>query len=252
MQFKNKSVLITGASRGIGKAAAMEFAKRGANVIINYRERTDLARQTLKELAGTGHAVFAADVCDPAAIKSMIDFAVEKYGELDVVVINAGISVNHTIDEVDFAEWQAAWRKVIDTNLVAAAHVAFFAAKQMMQQKHGRMVFVSSRGAFRGEPTKPAYGASKAGLNSLSQSLAKQLAPHHIFIGTVAPGFVATDMGMQTLSKKEKDAIERGCPLKRVAKPEEVAYAIAFLASAGAEFSTGAILDVNGASYLRT
>ncbi|KAA3610677.1 MAG: SDR family NAD(P)-dependent oxidoreductase [Calditrichaeota bacterium] len=252
MDFTNQVVLITGASRGIGKATAIEFANRNATVVINYRNNEAAANETLAALPGKGHSIFRADVCEPEALNSMIEATVERYGKLDVVVNNAGCSVNHAIEKVEFEEWQAAWRKVIDTNLIGAANVAFFAAKQMMQQKHGRMVFVSSRGAFRGEPTKPAYGASKAGMNALSQSLAKQLAPYNIFIGTVAPGFVATDMGVQTLSKTEKEAIERECPLKRVAKPEEVAYSIAFLASKGAEFSTGAILDVNGASYLRT
>ena len=111
---------------------------------------------------------------------------------------------------------------------------------------------VSSRGAFRGEPRCPAYGASKAGLNALTQSLAQQLAPLGIFVGAVAPGFVETDMASTVLDGPGGDAVRNQSPLGRVAKPEEVAHAVLFLASAGAEFSTGTIIDVNGASYLRT
>jgi NAD(P)-dependent dehydrogenase (short-subunit alcohol dehydrogenase family) len=122
----------------------------------------------------------------------------------------------------------------------------------MIEQGGGRIVNVSSRGAFRGEPLGPAYGASKAALNSLSQSLAKYLAPHNITVSVVAPGFVQTDMALGKLTGVQGDEIRRQSPFNRVARPEEVAYAVLFLASEGAEFMTGAILDVNGASYLRT
>jgi len=113
-------------------------------------------------------------------------------------------------------------------------------------------VFVSSRGAFRGEPDQPAYGASKAGLNALAQSLAQQLGPYRIFVGVVAPGFVETDLARERLTGPDGDAIRAQSPLGRVARPEDVAHAVAFLASEGAEFATGTIIDVNGASYLRS
>jgi len=122
----------------------------------------------------------------------------------------------------------------------------------MMEAGGGRIVNVSSRGAFRGEPESPAYGASKAGLNALSQSLAQKLAPHNIFVGVVAPGFVETDMAAAHLEGERGQAIRAQSPLNRVAKPEEVAHVVLFLASEGAEFTTGTIIDVNGASYLRS
>jgi NAD(P)-dependent dehydrogenase (short-subunit alcohol dehydrogenase family) len=122
----------------------------------------------------------------------------------------------------------------------------------MIEHGGGRIVNVSSRGAFRGEPEGPAYGASKAGLNSMSQSLAQRLAPHGVFVGAVAPGFVDTDMASRVLDGPNGDDVRAQSPLGRVAKPEEVAYAVLFLASEGSEFSTGTIIDVNGASYLRT
>jgi NAD(P)-dependent dehydrogenase (short-subunit alcohol dehydrogenase family) len=122
----------------------------------------------------------------------------------------------------------------------------------MIKQGGGRIVNVSSRGAFRGEPTAPAYGASKAGMNSMGQSLAKHLAPYNIFVGTVAPGFVETDMAAEILAQPRGEEIRNQSPLGRVAKPEEVAHVALFLASEGAEFTTGTIIDINGASYLRS
>ena len=132
------------------------------------------------------------------------------------------------------------------------ANICYFAARHMMESGGGRIVNISSRGAFRGEPDAPAYGASKAGVNALSQSLAVALAPHNIFIGVVAPGFVETDMVTDMLASPDGDAIRAQSPLGRVARPEEVANAVLFLASTGAEFTTGTIIDVNGASYLRS
>lgn len=252
MDFTNKIVLITGGSRGIGKAAANEFAKRKAKVVINYHKNEAAAQETLESLPGSGHIIHQADVTDPEAIRDMIDAIVQHYGRLDIVVNNAGMSMFHPIDEVDFGEWITSWRMTLEMNLVAPANVCYFAAQQMIKQGGGRIVNVSSRGAFRGEPTKPAYGASKAGLNAMSQSLAKRLAPHNIFVGVVAPGFVETDMAKVTLTDAEREAVMKDCPLGRIAQPEEVAYGIAFLASEGSEFMTGAILDVNGASYLRS
>ena len=160
--------------------------------------------------------------------------------------------MDHVIEEVDFEAWQKAWRQVLDTNLVGPANVSYLAARHMIEHGGGRIVNVSSRGAFRGEPEGPAYGASKAGLNAMSQSLAKRLAPHDIFVGVVAPGFVDTDMAARYLDTPRGDEIRAQSPLGRVAKPEEVALAVLFLASEGTEFMTGAIIDVNGASYLRT
>jgi 3-oxoacyl-[acyl-carrier protein] reductase len=168
------------------------------------------------------------------------------------VVNNAGIGIYHPLESTSYADWQAAWQQTMATNLIGPANLCFCAARHMMQQGGGRIVNISSRGAFRGEPIKPAYGASKAGLNSLSQSLAVALAPHNIFVGAVAPGFVNTELTADRLNGAEGDEIRRQSPFNRVAEPEEVAHAVLFLASAGAEFSTGTIIDVNGASYLRS
>jgi len=252
MDFSGKHVLITGGSRGIGKACAEAFAARGAQVAINYRMDKDAAQETLDSLPGGAHILFQADIAQPSQAQKLVEDVTRQFGVLDIVVNNAGISQRHPIDAVDYETWQGAWEQILAVNLVGPANVMYWAIQQMIKNGAGRIVNVSSRGAFRGEPKQPAYGASKAGLNSMSQSIAQQVAKHNIYIGVVAPGFVETDMAAKILSGPEGEGIRNQSPLKRVARPEEVAYAVLFLASEGSEFSTGTIIDVNGASYLRS
>jgi NAD(P)-dependent dehydrogenase (short-subunit alcohol dehydrogenase family) len=252
MNFKNKNVLITGASRGIGKATAIAFADKGANVGINYKNNQQEAKNTVNTLSGDKHRLFPSDIADKKENEKLITDFVAEFGHIDVLVNNAGISIAHDFDDVDIDEWSSAFEDTLRTNFFAAANLTFLAAKAMMKSGGGHIVNVSSRGAFRGEPTKPAYGASKAALNSLTQSLAKRLAPHQVYVAAVAPGFTATDMATSTLTSKEEEHLLRESPFQRMAKPEEVAHAILFLASDGAAYSSGTIIDVNGASYLRS
>jgi 3-oxoacyl-[acyl-carrier protein] reductase len=252
MQFKEKIVLVTGASRGIGRAIAQQFAAHGATVAIHYGRNREAAETTQAILKGENHQVFRADLQDPSQVQALTTAVVETYGRIDILVNNAGIFVDHPLAEVDYEAWQAAWQTVLNTNLVGVANLMYCVGQVMLKQGHGRVVNISSRGAFRGEPLAPAYGASKAGLNALSQSLAKYLAPHNIFVGVVAPGFVETDMAAEHLAGEQGEAIRAQSPLNRVATPDEVAYATLFLAADETEFMTGAILDVNGASYLRS
>ena len=252
MDFSGKRVLITGGSRGIGRACAEGFAERGATVAINYLSNTAAAEATLGKLAGGPHTALQADVSDPEAVERLVASATEALGGLDIVVNNAGIWVDNVLEEVDYSEWQGAWNKVLQANLIGPSNVSYCAARHMIEHGGGKIVNVSSRGSFRGEPNGPAYGASKAGLNSMSQSLAKRLAPHGITVGVVAPGFVDTDMAARYQDTNMWDDILNQSPFGRIAKPEEVAAAVFFLASDDAEFSSGAIIDVNGASYLRT
>jgi NAD(P)-dependent dehydrogenase (short-subunit alcohol dehydrogenase family) len=252
MDFSGKHVFITGGSRGIGRAIATAFAAGGARVAVNYFSNTNAAKKTLASLEGGPHMMVQGDVSDPESVRHMIETVVDKFGALDIVVNNAGIYVYHRLEEVVYDDWQQAWQKTLATNLLGPANVAYCAARHMIEHGGGRIVNVSSRGAFRGEPEGPAYGASKAALNSMSQSLAQRLAPHGIFVGAVAPGFVDTELAARVLDGPDGDAIRAQSPLGRVAKPEEVAHAVLFLASEGSEFSTGTIIDVNGASYLRS
>ena len=194
MDFTGKNVLITGGTRGIGLACAKAFAERGGALALAYRADHDAAQTALGSLSGGGHIKIAGDLADEGFAKDLIDRVVENLGGLDILVNNAGIFQAQPIDTVNFGEWSESWRRTLSVNLLAPAHLSYFAARHMMERGGGRIVNVSSRGAFRGEPEGPAYGASKAGLNALSQSLAQKLAPHNIFVGVVAPGFVETDM----------------------------------------------------------
>ena len=250
--FIDKTVLVTGGSRGIGRAISQAFASRNAKVAINYKKNEKAARDTLDSLHGNGHILMPADVRDPEECRHMIDTVIKKLGKLDIVINNAGGGSDHPVTDVSYDKWQDAWRETLDTNLIGPANVCYCAARYMIKNEGGRIVNISSRGAFRGEPAKPAYGASKAGLNALSQSLAVALAPYNIFVGVVAPGFVDTELAAEKLAGPMGDDIRSQSPLGRVARPEEVANAVIFLASEGAEFSTGTIIDVNGASYLRS
>lgn len=252
MDFSGKRVLITGGTRGIGRAVAEGFASRGAKVALNYRSNEAAAVEALRELPGDGHILVPGDVASAQDASAIVERAIEGLGGLDILVNNAGVGGHHRPDEVGYAAWQEAWQRILAVNLIGAANVSYCAARHMMANGGGRIVNVSSRGAFRGEPDQPAYGASKAGLNAMSQSLAQRLAPYGIFVGVVAPGFVETDLAAERLAGPQGDDIRGQSPLGRVARPEEVAHAVLFLASSGAEFSTGTIIDVNGASYLRS
>ena len=252
MNFSEKRVLVTGGARGIGRAVAQAFAASGARVALSYHSNHQAAQETLASLAGGPHVTIQGDVADPKVAAEVVERACQELGGLDIVVNNAGVGEHHSLEKVSYEEWQDAWQRILGVNLLAPANICYCAARYMMEHGGGRIVNVSSRGAFRGEPEQPAYGASKAGLNAMSQSLAQKLAPYNIFVGVVAPGFVETDMAAARLAGPEGDRIRQQSPLGRVARPEDVAHAVLFLASSGAEFSTGTIIDVNGASYLRS
>ncbi|MGN6781957.1 MAG: SDR family NAD(P)-dependent oxidoreductase [Marmoricola sp.] len=247
-----RGVLVTGASRGIGAAIARAFAEQGDRVAVHYGSSAEKAEQVVGSLTGTGHVAVQADMGDADAVRRAVDDAAERLGRLDVLVNNAGIFVAHPPLSTTYEEWQRACSDTLATNLVGAANASFCAIPHLRAAGGGAIVNVSSRGAFRGEPANPAYGASKAGLNAFGQSLAIALAPEGISVGTVAPGFVQTEMAREVLDGPGGDAVRAQSPFGRVARPEEVAAAVVWLASPEARFSTGTIIDVNGASYLRS
>jgi 3-oxoacyl-[acyl-carrier protein] reductase len=249
---EGRAVLVTGGSRGIGRAIAQAFATQGDRVAVHWGNSKQLAEQVLAELPGSGHLLVQADMGDAEAVGAMVDEAAAGLGGLDVLVNNAGVFRAHPPLSTSYVDWQTAWAQTLAVNLVGAANATFRAVPHLIEAGGGAVVNVSSRGAFRGEPNNPAYGASKAGLNAFAQSMALALAPHGISVTCVAPGFVQTEMAREVLDGPGGNAVRAQSPFGRVARPEEVASAVLWLASPAARFSSGTVVDVNGASYLRT
>ncbi|SFT78113.1 NAD(P)-dependent dehydrogenase, short-chain alcohol dehydrogenase family [Geodermatophilus amargosae] len=246
------AVLVTGGSRGIGRAIARAFAERGDRVAVHWGSLRERAEAVLDGLPGSGHVLVQADMADAASVGAMVDDAADALGGLDVLVNNAGVFVASPPLTSSYAEWQEVWAQTLAVNLVGAANATFRAVPHLRAAGGGAVVNVSSRGAFRGEPDNPAYGASKAGMNAFAQSMALALAPLGISVTCVAPGFVQTEMAREVLDGPGGDAVRAQSPFGRVARPEEVASAVLWLSSPQARFSTGTIVDVNGGSYLRS
>jgi NAD(P)-dependent dehydrogenase (short-subunit alcohol dehydrogenase family) len=251
--------LVTGASRGIGSVIASQLAARGVRVAVHYRNRRSDAEAVLAQLSGTGHAAFTADFATPDAPATLWREVTATMGRVDILINNAGLFVDHPPLTTSYESWRAAWSLILDANLIGPADLCLLAAQSMNEREsvnlgfgRGRIVNVSSRGAFRGEPDSPAYGASKAGLNSLSQSLAKALAPRSIYVYCLAPGWVETDMAHGHLDGPAGADILAQHPLGRVSRPEEIANVATYCALDAPAAMTGAVIDVNGASYLRT
>jgi 3-oxoacyl-[acyl-carrier protein] reductase len=249
--MSNRTILITGGSRGIGAAIAQEFASKGDRIAVHYVSARNEAAAVCKSLSGNGHISVQADLRDAAAIKAMVEEVAKEFGKIDVLINNAGVFFDHPIESSTYEIWQKAWQDTLGVNLIGAANVTWCALQHMPKNGTSRIVNIGSRGAFRGEPVSPAYGASKAAIVAFGQSIAKALAPVKIGVTTLAPGFVETDMAARLLDGPEGDGIRSQSPFNRVARPEELAKAVYFLASPESEWASGAVLDFNGASYLR-
>ncbi|MEV6397496.1 SDR family oxidoreductase [Streptomyces sp. NPDC051907] len=248
-----RRVLVSGASRGLGRAVAQAFAANGDRVAVHYGSREDEARRTLDSLAGDGHVLVGGDLSDPAQAELIASRAADGLGGLDVLVNNAAVNERHPLAETSYEQWAEIWQRHVAVNLLATANLSHLAARRMIDAgTGGRIVNIGSRGAFRGEPDHPAYGATKAAVHALGQSLAVSLAPYGIGVASVAPGFFDTERVAHRLAGAEGEAIRAQSPFGRVATADEVAAAVRWLASPEAEWSSGTVLDVNGASYLRT
>jgi 3-oxoacyl-[acyl-carrier protein] reductase len=246
------AALVTGASRGIGRQIALQLAARGVRVGVHYRENRAAAESVLAALPGSGHAAFAADMGEGDAVKRLWEQASSQLGAIKIVVNNAAAHGEHPPLTTSYEQWRKAWEGILAANLHGPANLSLLAAQAMAASGGGRIVNISSRGAFRGEPEAPAYGASKAGLNSFSQSLAKALAPHGVLVYCVAPGWVETEMAAGILAGPRGAEIMAQHPLGRVSRADEVAATVVFCALDAPAAMTGAVIDVNGASYLRT
>ena len=252
ISLKNKIVLVTGASGGIGAATAELMAEAGAFVAVHYNKNKTAAINILDKLNGSGHILLQADMTNPNEIQHMVDLLIKNYGRLDVLVNNAGYYEEVDFINFSFDNWQKAWYRTININLTGTVNLSFLVSQVMKRQGGGKMINITSRGAFRGEPTAPAYGAAKAAMNSFGQSFAKALGKDNIYIYTIAPGFVDTEMLADAVKEGRGESLKSQSPLNRFAQPIEIARIALFLASEGTENMTGCIIDSNGASYLRT
>jgi len=251
ISLAGKAALITGGSRGIGAAAVKLFAQAGADVIFSYNSAKDAARQIEQEAGKHGTRVegVKADAGKHEDNRKLVEHSIKRLGRLDILVANAGVWNLEDLPIDKMSEKQ--WDDMIRINLKSVYSVTHFAVPQMMKQKSGKIIAISSTAGQRGESFHSHYGASKGGIISLVKGLAIELAPHGILINSVAPGWVATDMSNPVLNTKVgKKMASSVIPLGRAATAEEVAGPILFLASDLANFINGEILNVNGGSVL--
>ncbi|MFZ5445570.1 MAG: 3-oxoacyl-[acyl-carrier-protein] reductase [Myxococcota bacterium] len=245
--FTNKVALVTGGSRGIGRAIALELGRRGATVVISYAGNEAAATETVKAISDAGGKAKAIrfDVADSEACSKAVEDVVKEFTRLDVLVNNAGVAIDGLLMRFKDEDWD----KTLDTNLKGAFALMRAASRPMMKQRGGAIVNVSSIVGEMGNAGQAAYAASKAGLIGLTKSIAKELASRNIRVNAVTPGFITTDM-TNALSADLKERMAAAIPLARIGNAEEVAAAVAFLASDAASYITGEVLKVNGGMYM--
>jgi 3-oxoacyl-[acyl-carrier protein] reductase len=249
ISFNKKTVLISGGSRGIGKASGLAFASLGANVAFSYKQNKEAAEQAAKSIREMGVRTLAlrCDVTVEAEVTQMVDCVLQEFGQLDILVCNAGVWEGAAVDVMDETLWSA----VVDSNLKGTWALCKAAIPAMKRQGHGRIIIVSSTAGQRGEANYSGYAAAKGGQISFTKSLAMELAAYGINVNSVAPGWVDTDMTKDVLSDPfARRNIEIGIPLGRVASAEDIAWPILFLCSEWARHITGEVLNVNGGSVL--
>lgn len=238
--LKNKVALITGASRGIGKAIALKFAKEGAKIIVNYLNSETEAKNVVKEIGSEAIAI-KCDVSKEDEVKNMVEKAINKFGKIDILVNNAGIVIDIPFEEKTLAQW----KKTLDVNIIGTFLCTKYVAKEMSKQKSGNIINISSTNSIDTYHSESIdYDISKAGVNIFTKGMAEEFAPN-IRVNCIAPGWIDTDMNKDLPKDYLEEEIEK-IYLKRLGKPEEIANVALFLASDESSFMTGNILVVNG------
>ena len=243
MSLQGKCALVTGGSRGIGRAVCLELARQGARVAVNYAGNAAAAQETVEACRALGAEAFAiqADVAGAAESEAMVKEVLARFGRLDILVNNAGVTRDGLMLTMKEADWDA----VLDTNLKGAFHCMKAVYRPMMKQKYGRIVNLSSIVGLRGNAGQANYAASKAGLIGMCKSLAKELAGRNVTVNLVAPGFIDTDM-TAALPETAREALLATIPMARLGQPEDVARAVGFFAGPDAGYITGQVLCVDG------
>ncbi|MBK7453505.1 MAG: 3-oxoacyl-[acyl-carrier-protein] reductase [Anaerolineales bacterium] len=243
LSLENKVALVTGGSRGIGRAIALELAAHGAAVVVNYNKSPESAEEVVKQIQASGGraAAFQADVSDFKQAEALVKFAIETFGDLGILVNNAGITRDQLIMMMPEADWDA----VINTNLKSTFNCSKAAVKHMMRKRVGRIINIASVAGQMGNPGQTNYSASKGGQIAFTKALAREIAARNITVNAIAPGFVDTEI-LDAMTPEVLEAALKMVPLGRKGKPEEIAYAAAFLASDESAYITGQVLGVDG------
>jgi len=243
LSLENNVAIVTGGTRGIGRAIALEFADRGAAVVVNYNKSPESAEEVVKKIqeAGGKAAAFQADVSDFKQAEALVKFAIDTFGDLHILVNNAGITRDQLIMMMPEADWDA----VINTNLKSTFNCSKAAVKHMMRKRTGRIINMASVAGQMGNPGQTNYSASKGGQIAFTKALAREVSARNITVNAIAPGFVDTEI-LDAMTPEALEAALKLVPLGRKGKPEEIAFTATFLASDGAAYITGQVIGVDG------
>ncbi|MBW9156120.1 3-oxoacyl-[acyl-carrier-protein] reductase [Clostridium tagluense] len=241
--LKGKTAVVTGASRGIGRAIALKLAKLGANIVVNYRSSAGAVQEVVKEIEALGAKALAVqcDISSYSDVENMMKKCVEQFGSLDILVNNAGITKDGLLMRMKEEDFDS----VIDINLKGAFNCTRHVSAIMLKQRSGRIINISSVSGLTGNAGQVNYSAAKAGIIGMTKAVAREFASRGVTCNAVAPGYIQTDM-TDSLSQKVKEAVLSGIPLKRLGMPCDVANAVAFLASEEASYITGQVINVDG------
>ena len=251
IDLKGKSILVTGASRGIGKECARYLLEMGARVALHYNANKKSAKELLSSYESTNSKIYKADLEIESEVIELIKEVIKEFGKLDAIVLNAGVSLEHSIDD-PLESWLSTWNKTLKINLTSVGILTKMAIDHFKDSGGGRLVYIGSRAAFRGETEEYlAYAASKGGMTSLARSVARSFGKENIKAFVVAPGFTRTQMAKPFIEKHGEQRVLDEISLNELTKPEDISPLIALMCSGLMDHATGATIDVNAGSHIR-